>query len=218
MPSSTPEDPDQKHIIDTESIPLGATDSEKIDAVQPSEAVETSKLPSEKQEEPPKHKTLSKFMRVIKGNTKATVETKLAVDHVRAKTGSEKAKGHLGVLPKPKNLIYAGPSEYKARFDGKKGWVYITKSSVLFSTKEKGDRSDPVFEIPFEDISRLKRATAFANTAAEMAADWGTEKELLGSVEIDTPEGKTWRLTALPERDELFNRLVAIGKQKWENV
>jgi len=157
-------------------------------------------------------------MRVLKGNTKATVETKLAVDHVRAKLGSEKAKGHLGVLPKTKNLIYAGPSEYKARYDGKKGWIYITGSTVVFSTKDRGDLRAPEFEIPIEGIEQLKRATAFANKAAEMAADWGTQKELLGSVEIDDQSGKTFRFTALPERDELFNRLVAIGKQRWVNV
>jgi len=172
----------------------------------------------QQEEEPPKHKKLSKIMRVLKGNTKATVETKLAVDHVRAKVGSEKAKGHLGVLPKKKNLIYAGPSEYKARYDGKKGWVYITESLVLFSTKEQGDKSDPVFEIPIKNIKQLKRATAFANKPAEIAADWGTEKELLGSVEIDDQNDKTYRLTAMPERDELFNRLVAVGGHRWENM
>ena len=115
-----------------------------------------------KRDEAPKHKKLSKIMRVLKGNTKAAVETKLAVDHVRAKVGSEKAKGHLGVLPKKKNLIYAGPSEFKARYDGKPGWLYVTDNSVLFSHKEQGDRSSPVVEIPFADIKQLKRATAFS--------------------------------------------------------
>lgn len=198
-----------------DAIPLDATDSEKINASQPSGGMEESQ---DKQEEPPKHQKLSKIMRIFKGNTKTTVETKLAIDHVRAKAGSEKAKGHLGVLPKEKNLIYAGPSEYKARYDGKKGWIYITDSSVLFSTKEQGDRSHPAFEISLKDIKHLKRAAAFANKAGEMAANFGTEKELLGSVEIDDQEGKTWRLTALPERDELFNRIVAIGQQRWENM
>lgn len=166
----------------------------------------------------PKHKRMSKIMRVLKGNTKATVETKLAVDHVRAKVGgSEKAKGHLGVLPKKKNLIFAGPSDYKARFDGKKGWMYITDKSVRFSHTQ-GDGAAPVVEILLRDIKQLKRATAFSVKAAEMAADWGTGDELLGSVEIDDAKNKTWRFTALPERDELFNRLVAIGDQRWENL
>jgi hypothetical protein len=218
VPTSQPDDSDQKQGIDTDDIPLDATESEKISAIDPSRRMEESQLPQDKHEEAPKHPRLSKVMRVLKGNTKASVETKLAVDHVRAKTGSDKAKGHLGVLPKKKNLIYAGPSEYKARFDGKKGWIFITESSVLFCTKGQGDRSDPVLEIPLSDIKQLKRATAFANKPAEMAADWGTEKELLGSVEIDDQEGRTWRFTALPERDELFNRLIAIGKQRWESL
>jgi hypothetical protein len=64
----------------------------------------------------------------------------------------------------------------------------------------------------------LKRATAFSIKAAEMAANWGTDEELLGSVEIDDGRDNTYRFTALPERDELFNRLIAIGPQRWENL
>jgi len=63
----------------------------------------------------------------------------------------------------------------------------------------------------------VKRATAFVSKPAEMAADWSEDTELLGSVEIDG-EGQTWRFTAIPERDALFNRLVAVGGQRWENM
>lgn len=213
VPSSEPDDLNQKQIINVDDIQLDATDAEIHHAVEPSGNME-KRHPQEEQD-PQKHKRLSKIMRMLKGNTKAAVETKLAVDHVRAKMGSEKAKGHLGVLPKKKNLVHAGPSEYKSRYEGKRGWIYITENSVLFSEK---DKSNPVVEIPFVDIKALKRATAFSMKTAEIAADWGTEQELLGSVEIDGLNDKTWRFTALPERDELFNRLVAIGSQRWENV
>ncbi|KAM3075709.1 hypothetical protein ACMFMG_007840 [Clarireedia jacksonii] len=98
-----------------------------------------------------------------------------------------------------------------ARYDGKKGWLYITDNSILFSHKEQGNSSSLVVEIPFADIKQLKRATAFSVKAAEVAAHWGSGTELLGSVEIDGLNDKTWRFTALPERDELFNCLVAIS-------
>ncbi|TGO21385.1 hypothetical protein BPAE_0223g00140 [Botrytis paeoniae] len=216
--TSHPNDCNQKQTIDEDNIPLDATNAEIQHAIHPSGNMEKSHPQEEEQGEGQKHKKLAKFIRALKANTKASVETKLAVDHVRAKAGNEKAKGQLGILPKKKDLIYAGPSEYKARYDGKKGWLYITGNSILFSHKEQGNRSSLVVEIPFAEIKQLKRVAAFSAKAAEVAADWGTDKDLLGSVEINGSNDKTWKFTALPERDELFNRLVAISGHRWENL
>ncbi|EKD20123.1 hypothetical protein MBM_02075 [Drepanopeziza brunnea f. sp. 'multigermtubi' MB_m1] len=228
VPSSKADDKDQIQDIDVENIPIEASEAQKLSAIQESPLDALHRQEKESEPEPqPKHKRLSKITRIFKSNTKASVETKLAVDHVRAAAGSEKAKGHLGVLPKPKNLIYAGPSHFKARFDGKQGWLYITegpKPILLYTTKDPRSESvqvedlDPVVALDVRSIQQLKRATAFANKPAEMAAGWSSEKELLGSVEIQDLSGKEWRFTALPERDELFNRLVAIGAQRWENL
>jgi hypothetical protein len=208
--------------IEIDDIPLDASPGEKALAASPP-------LPEvdieDNSKEDPKYKHLSKISRMFKAYTKAAVETKLAADHVLAAGGSEKSKGHLGVIPKTKNLIYAGPSHFKARFEGKKGWLYITETanpSLGFTThdptSESSERLEPLVEIMVKDIKELKRARAFPNKAAEMAADFSSGQELLGSVEIVDAEGKTWRYTAVPERDELFNRLVAMGGQKWENL
>ncbi|KAM3080174.1 hypothetical protein ACMFMF_003583 [Clarireedia jacksonii] len=87
----------------------------------------------------------------------------------------------------------------------------VDKWERFANHKEQGNSSSLVVEIPFADIKQLKRATAFSVKAAEVAAHWGSGTELLGSVEIDGLNDKTWRFTALPERDELFNCLVAIS-------
>ncbi|KAK5259383.1 hypothetical protein LTR96_011964, partial [Exophiala xenobiotica] len=169
------------------------------------------------EEERPKHKNLSRVVRFFKGDAKAVVETKFAADHVRAAMGSEKAKGHVGVLPKSTSIIYAGPSEFKCRFEGKQGWAVITESaspSVLFTRDDPRPKSskklESVFEIAVKDLKRVKRATTLANPAAESLAAVSSDKELLASLEIEDQNEKLWRLTAMPERDELFNRLVAI--------
>ncbi|KAF3903168.1 hypothetical protein ABW21_db0208901 [Orbilia brochopaga] len=218
VPTSMPRDANQKQNIDKDDITFDATEAEIHQAIFPSARIDKPHSSQEEKQDPPKHKQLSKIMRILKGNTKAAVEVKLAVDHMGARVGLEKAKGHLGVLPKKKNLIFAGPSEYKARYDGKSGWVYLTDSAVVFSQKNQGDRSSPEVQILFNKIKRLKRATAFSIKAAEGVADWGNEKDLLGSIEIDGTNDHTWRFTALPERDALFNRLVAIGPQRWDNM
>ncbi|PVH73443.1 hypothetical protein DL98DRAFT_469265 [Cadophora sp. DSE1049] len=225
IPTSGADDADQKQAIDLEDIPVGSSPSAKLAAIEesPSTSMESR---NEEKKPGPKHKRLSKITQMFKGNTKIAVESKLAIDQVRAKAGSDKAKGHLGVLPKPKNLIYAGPSHFKARLDGKQGWLYITEGArptLLYTTKDPRPDSkdsgnlDPIVEIDIEGIKQLKRATAFVGKPAEMVADWSSGKELLGSVEVEDVDGKMRRFTALPERDELFNRLIAVGGQRWMN-
>lgn len=235
--------------VQIDEVPLPASQHEIRQAIEPSPMPKSTEDHSSSPSNPnddsdsnepskPPHRHLSKFISLLKGHTKATVESKLAIDHVRAKAGSSKAQGHLGVLPKKKNLIYAGPAEFKARFHGEKGWLYIATTStspnstsateprLLFITEDPrnqeskidlADKSKILWEMAIKDIKRVKRATAFVSKPAEKAADWSQDTELLGSLEIDG-EGKTWRFTAVPERDALFNRLVAVGGQRWENL
>lgn len=227
MPTSKKEDPYQRNTVNVDEIPLDASRAEKEYAVMPT--LEPIQTPGH-QDEGPKHGKLNKLLRVFKGQTKATVEAKLAIDHVRAAAGNEKAKGHLGVLPKEKNLVYAGPSEFKGRYQGKEGWLYITETAEPYLVFTKADARTAAgksperaeLTIPIKEIKRLKRATAFANKPAEMVAKYSEDHDLLGSLEISTADtnqaNDVYRFTAIPERDELFNRLVAIGQQRWENM
>jgi len=234
--------------VQVDQVPLSASHHEIEEAIEPSQ-VPNGQSPSSQPANPnktsqendaeesgkPKHRHLSRIIDIFKGNTKAVVETKLAVDHVRATAGSHKARGHLGVLPEKKNLIYSGPREFIARFDGKKGWLSITSPSssskeerrLIFttlnprnqpSTIDISNQNQAEWSIEIRNIHRLKRATAFVSKMIERAVDWNEEAELLGSLEIEDEGGKTWRFTALTERDELFNRLVAVGNQKWVNM
>ncbi|KAJ5936536.1 hypothetical protein N7466_002986 [Penicillium verhagenii] len=219
--TSNPDDPDHQNLIDAENIPVGATRPDVLDATMPS----VGKAHGEGNKEKPKHRHLSNFVRFFKGNAKFFVEAKLAIDHVRAATGSQKAKDHLGVLHQTNSIIYTGPSEYQCRFEGKHGWAVITESpkpSVLFTRDDPRLMSStnlkPVFEIAVEDIKRMKRATAFASSAVEAVVALSSDQKLLASLEIEDKEERSWRMTVMPERDELFNRLVAAGSQRWENM
>ena len=124
------------------------------------------------------------------------------VDYVRAAAGSSEAKDHLGVLPKTKYLIYAGPSEFKARFNGKKGWLNITqgqnKALVFRRTRDpqpqcrlEEDPTELSFRIRVDDISQLRRVSAFASASANKGINWITDSDLLGSLEVVDHDGKT---------------------------
>lgn len=229
VPSSKKDDPQGRTAIDPDDIPLEGTEGEKLDAINPSpmhKAHSHESGESKGDDEGPKHKHLSKIVKVFKGQTKAGVDTKLGIDRVRAVAGSEKAKGHVGVLPKEEQIVYAGPTDFKARYKGKKGWVHITtgdKPAVVFTTQDKEPVTglidkDVEVSIAVSDIYILKRAAAFSNKVGEKLTEFSQDRELLSALEIQDAKEKTWRFTALPERDELFNRLVAMGNQRWVNL
>ncbi|TVY35041.1 hypothetical protein LOCC1_G006893 [Lachnellula occidentalis] len=250
VPGTKPTDANRLPDVKVDDIPLNATRQEVADAMYPSDmpighvdhssptTAKADQDSGEGEKEKPKHRHLSKVLGLMKWSNKATVETKLKIDQVRATAGSHEARGHIGVLPKEKYLIYAGPAEFVARYDGKRGWLCITSPIPSASTSSttsprliftvtdpRGkhdqldlfDKSNTLWSINIADIHRLKRASAFAAKTAEKAAQ-SQDKDLLASLEIEDKMGKVWRFTAIPERDELFNRLVAVGPQRWENM
>lgn len=224
VPKSRPEDPDHLKIIDLDrGIPLDATRAEKIAAIRPPlpPLSSTTSKASSNEAQVPKHKYLSKAMRFFRKNAKVVVETKIGIDHIKAKFGDEKAQTHLGVFQAEDSLIFAGPSEYKARYQGQRGWVCINSTTLTFMDEhESMDGNKKVFDIAIKDIIELQRATTFVSKIAEKAVNWSSDKVLLTALEISTRvngEEKSYNLTAIPERDELFNRLVAMGPQRWVN-
>jgi len=147
------------------------------------------------------------------------------VDKVRATIGSKNAQQHLGVLPTPDEQTPSGPVDFKARYEGKKGWVYIstaaTSPCVSFSTHSTEGAGEaggvrPVFSVAIADIQELKKIGGLG-WKAKIIVGWAFDREVADGLEIVDKMGDTWRITALPLRDELFNRLVAIDGQKWES-
>ena len=46
---------------------------------------------------------------------------------------------------------------------------------------------------------------------------WATDRNVADGLEIIDKNGTSWKLTAIGLREELFNRLIAMGGQKWES-
>lgn len=51
---------------------------------------------------------------------------------------------------------------------------------------------------------------------SKILVGWATDGEITDGIIVRDPTGKEHHLTAIPARDELFNRLIAIGGQMWE--
>lgn len=188
-------------------------------------------LPTPEEKHPPedsKPSHRSRLLRFFKGTAKTGVETGIGTDHVRAAAGSKNAKRRLGILPrtiqKPKV-----PCEFKARYEGRRGYVVFTTTAtvpcIAFSAHSEKDSIEaegaaelkPIFSIPLAEIKELKKVGGLG-WKAKMIVGWAMERQIADALEVVDLSGRKWRLTAMPGRDELFNRLIAAGEQRWECV
>jgi len=208
--------------------PLNAT-AEELDlamAHDPAVPHETGGADIDASKNAHKGKGGSKILGFFRGITKGGVETAIGTDKVKAAAGSHHAQDRLGAVPKNADKT-SGPIEFKARFKGEKGHVYITTKAtipcVAFSTDKTIEkigtleREDlhPLWSIPIGEISELKKTGGYG-WKAKLVVGWAMGREVADALEIVEKNGNMTKVTAVPLRDELFNRLVATGGQKWE--
>ncbi|KAK0265730.1 profilin, required for normal timing of actin polymerization in response to thermal stress [Friedmanniomyces endolithicus] len=172
----------------------------------------------------------SKLLAMFKSGVKGTIEAGLGADRLKAKVGSEHAKHRLGVIPNQRENNLSGPIEFKCRFHGKRGHAYLSTSATIpclafslgkdidtLGTEERTEAElHPVWSIAIADLKELKKVGGLG-WKAKLVVGWALGREVADGLEITDKQGNTWTLTAMVLRDELFNRLIAIGGQKWES-
>lgn len=211
--------------------PLNATDEELREAMEhdPRTAHETSGPDIDAAKNPKHGKRGSKLIGFFKGTTKGAVKTAIGTDHARAKAGSRHAKNRLGAVSPAhsEDSRVSGPVDFQGRYEGQKGHVYITTKStipaVAFSTDStiekigSAEREDlhPLWTLAIGDIAEIKKVGGYG-WKAKIVVGWSLGREVADGLQITDRLGNVLRVTALPMRDELFNRLVAVGGQRWE--
>lgn len=208
--------------------PLGASNLELSEAAAPDQDT-IDKTGGGDQEAPetdnPTHdKWREKAVHLARAGAKAMVKTAMGVDKMRAKAGRKSAQNRLGAVPVKGKPTMQSPAVYEARHEGKEGYVHITSDTnnprVCFSTEaptETGQHQElhPVWTVSINDITTLNKYHGYG-TKSKLLAGWALEKEIRDGLEIVDRLGNQKVLTAMPRRDQLFNRLCAIGDQKWE--
>jgi len=209
--------------------PLNATQAELDEAMahDPTTAHETGGEDIDNAKNSKHGKKSNKIVNFFRSTVKGGVETSIGADRLKAAVGSEHAKNRIGAVP-PKNADNtSGPVEFKSRYDGKKGHLYITTKATIpciaFSTDKTIekigalDREDlhPLWSIPVGEIKEMRKVGGYG-WKAKMIVGWAMGREVADGMVITDRKGVETKLTAIPLRDELFNRLVAMGGQKWE--
>lgn len=130
------------------------------------------------------------------------------------------------MLPKNNETETSGPVDFKGRYKGSKGWIYISTATVIptvsfsssstDSTGHAPEKAGAKFSVPIQDISEIKKVGGLG-WKAKIVVGWATGKTVADGMEITNKQGEVYNLTAIRLREELFNRLVAMGGQKWES-
>jgi hypothetical protein len=208
--------------------PLGATESELRDAIEPRGEVLAGAGGNDaeytKEDSNERHTGLG----IGKLASKAMVKTAIGIDRVRAKTGNSGAKNRAGVVPSKSDGPNSCPFEFEARFEGQRGYIYVESTvrpaTVSFNRKSIRDKDghldhskncQQVWTIPIDEIVEVKKHAGYG-FKSQLVAGWALDKELSNSLAIIDRQGVTRAVTAIPFRDALFRRLIAIGDQKWE--
>ncbi|KAF4552227.1 Hypothetical protein D9617_10g072070 [Elsinoe fawcettii] len=212
--------------------PLNASEDELKDAIEnhdPNVKHTTGGSDVEASKSTSHGKKGSKILGFFKGSVKASIESTLGADHLKAKAGSDASKNRLGVVPKDKDSLLSGPVDFACRYHGKKGHSYISTKATIpcvsFSLdsdiKKKGsigrseDELHPVWSVAVADIKELKKIGGLG-WKAKLVVGWALDREVADGLEIITKTGESYTVTAMILRDELFNRLISMSGNKWE--
>lgn len=180
-PKSNEPPPDEPADIDKSAITDGGLDashSDIEDAITVDQPSGTDEVPGSPDSKKKKGGFGAKVMSAFKHTTAAAVETKLTADSARAALGSGAAKQKLGILPSKTELKKKpteGPVEFKGRYKGKKGAIYVDSSvspasgnrpaspCVYFTTHLDGDEAvesmphEPNWSVAISNIQEIKK-------------------------------------------------------------
>ena len=236
-PPPTPGQPPSDEPVDISTgdlqQSLNASDAELRSAMEndPHIAHEVDSTDIAASKEKSHGKKAARMLSVMKGSIKGSIETVLGADHLKAKAGSEPSKQRLGVVPRDRTQHLSGPVVFKCRYHGKRGHAYISTKETIpcigfsldksiaktnTSTPGKGEETlNPIWTVAIADISELKKIGGLG-WKAKLVVGWALDREVADGLEIIDRQGNHHTVTAMILRDELFNRLVAMGGQKWE--
>ncbi|KAJ3848377.1 hypothetical protein EV368DRAFT_49404 [Lentinula lateritia] len=201
--------------------------SEQVQEVHAASETSTHAL---RDEDSPKHKSKgSKLLGLVKGTTKAGVDGVLGIEKAKAVVGSKQAKAKTGIVQPvevvEKVLREDGPSVFRGKWKGTQGVLTVstTVTQPLVAFLKLGLKKDvdspaetAVWSLLINEIVEVRKVGGFG-WKGKMIVGWSTGDRVIDGLEIIDVNGNVYYITALPRRDELFNRLVAIGDQRWES-
>ncbi|KAI8980639.1 hypothetical protein BD414DRAFT_516358 [Trametes punicea] len=152
-------------------------------------------------------------------------------------TADEKEREEVAKERAEAALKREGPTSFSGRMHGRKGRLLLVtgaaspclswvpekplRSALMAPSKIPGKGGDEAEGLPAEitiglsDIVSLRKMGGFG-WKGRMVVSWATGRDVVDGLEVVNRWGERWVFTAIRGRDELFNRLISMGKQSWE--
>lgn len=180
----------------------------------------------ESQPQHPRKGARARLAGLLRGTAKLGAETVEVTHRVKAATTGG-ARDKVGVLP-PKFARPAadGPDSFFARHRAKKGHVELARADgadaahtrVRFVRGAGGAREKaPTADIGVAEIVELRKVGGLG-WKGKLVAGWALGEDVPDGIELVCADGRRELFTAMPRRDELFDRLIAMGGQRWESL
>ena len=90
-----------------------------------------------------------------------------------------------------------------------------SKATQAMKQAAEKARPTPLFSIAIDDIVSCRKVGGLG-FKGKLIVGWALESAIADGLELITQDGKTHIITAMARRDEVWNRLVSMGKQHWE--
>lgn len=193
----------------------GATDQEKREAIEAS--AEEQSAEDEDEAETKKPKMGRRIINLVKGTAKGGIDAAITADRAKAAAGAGRARERVGVVKQVIPAEAAGPVRFPARYRGKKGYAYVTAQATApaLSWTSNINDMDSAWTVAIADIVELRKVGGLG-WKSKIVVGWASEKQVMDGLVLRTKQGRELHLTAIIVRNELFNRLIAMGNQMWE--
>jgi hypothetical protein len=86
---------------------------------------------------------------------------------------------------------------------------------LAFEYEEKS-KAGQGWGVAVEEVEEVKKVGGLG-WKGKLVIGWSLEREVVDGLWVKSRKGEEWGWTVVERRDELFNRLVAIGGQRWES-
>lgn len=156
-------------------------------------------------------------MGFFKHSSKRAVKLFHKIDKMRASHGSTRAQVRLDLGQTTREVPDAGPYRFPARYNGASGYLHLATAAATPSVawQSHDENLETAWAVMINDIVDISKVDGMSFKTKHFV-QWALEKESVMGLKLTMSTGECYHLDPVVKRDEVFNRLIAMGDQIWE--
>ncbi|OAA80404.1 hypothetical protein LEL_03890 [Akanthomyces lecanii RCEF 1005] len=162
-------------------------------------------------------KNIERVMGFFKHGSKRAVTLFHKTDRMRASRGSTQAQARLDLGQTTREVPDAGPYKFPARYNGEAGYLHLATAAATPSVawQSHDGNLETAWVVMINDIADISKVDGMSFKTKHFV-QWALDKESVMGLKLTMSTGQCHHLDPVVKRDEVFNRLIAMGSQIWE--